>query len=142
MRATGPVQIKEFGSAACNCRRAAAIVAVGHRSPYAPSTETPAQINAHSPSDKNSTRISISPRLGRRGGSLSLREWGDDLCLAPEELTEQIHCDAVFLPICSSTPRRNNLLLRPAAFPGRDMSTSLLLECRWVGHSGSAGVRH
>jgi hypothetical protein len=43
---------------------------MGYRSPYTANRDTAAQINTHSPSESSSTKVSASPGLSLRVGSL------------------------------------------------------------------------
>jgi hypothetical protein len=85
--------------------------------PYAPNSETPAQISAQNPSDRMSTKISVSPRLRVRMGSCSERGEGDGPCRTPQEAAGQAHCEAVLLSICCSTSGEKASLASPQ-FPG------------------------
>ena len=81
-------------------------IQLGYRSPYTANRDTAAQINAHSPSENSSTKVSASPGLNLRAGSLP--EWADDegSCEPRQDAKDQTRWNAAFLSNWSSQLRR------------------------------------
>ena len=88
--------------------------AMGYRSPYTANRDTAAQINTHSPSESSSTKISASPGLSLRVGSLP--EYVDDegSCESRQEAKDQTRWNAAFLSNWSSQLRKKTAYSSPS----------------------------
>ena len=87
---------------------------MGYRSPYTANRDTAAQINTHSPSESSSTKISASPGLNLRAGSLP--EWADDegSCEPRQDAKDQTRWNAAFLSNWSSQLRKKTAYSSPS----------------------------
>ena len=80
--------------------------AMGYCSPYSANKDTAAQINIHNPSENNRTKVSASPGINLRIGSLPEQTAGDGSCEPRKEAKDQTRWNPAFLSNCSSQPRR------------------------------------
>jgi hypothetical protein len=124
-----PAQTKELGSTSC-ARRGGLGSGPGYRNPNAPNRDTAPQINTHSPSEHNSTKISASPGLSLRVGSLPELPDDDDPCEPRQQAKEQNCWNGAFLSNCSSQLRRKRVLAFAAPLPRRNLALCSSLGIR------------